>query len=164
MRVLFPRCGRAKNCSLKCSLSAEAVGVAIGRPPVQPVILQMLPVKMNNRILHFLQHFRPVGAVLFLFRQEKYPKEADLRGASCKGAPLRIPRRIAGTLVQCCRFLFAFQTTIYRFLPTKRAQQRLRSYFILTVRCGSTRTRLPESARRPKAAWDRGSPRRGTWQ
>ena len=32
----------------------------------------------------------------FLFRQERCPKEADIRGASSKGAPLWIPRRFAG--------------------------------------------------------------------
>jgi len=67
------------------------VGAIINRPAVPCCRLNLgigeFAGQVQNPNLYFSKHFKPAGAVLFLFRQEKYPKEADL-GKAIRAPPV----------------------------------------------------------------------------
>ena len=75
----------------------------------------------------------------FLFRQERCPKEADLRGATGKCAPLGIPRRIAIQHSKMFRFLNACILQSFKSAP--QSPLKIGTFSVGGGRCGGSGVR-----------------------
>ena len=71
-----------RNCNFR--IPYDITGAIIARPAVPCCRLNLCPGEFAGPVqkpnLYFSKDSKPAGAVLFLFRQEKYPKETDLVG------------------------------------------------------------------------------------